>query len=522
MKNRNMNMIKISLGLVGALAAGCGQLDDPSTSTSEAVALSSAAMEGRGVPACGPTHDPNKDRDHRFHKRCERYGQKHAHRDGKAGNAHLTTRALMDNQKMTTVEATTGDFGDVAPPGKIDELRVEVARTCPRCRDSRNVVASGQQASGYAGTTIANLVRGQAMTINARVSGIDRGVDQVSVDDQVRYRPDLVVGAIAAPAAPAVGVPTSIAATVREAAGDEGATADCVLSVDGVAADRANGVWVDAAGLVTCHFTTTFGTAGAHRVAVDVVNVAPRDYDATNNHAEISVAAAAQFMFSGGVVDSVYSGEDIEDVLDASGAIAYHRDDIFDGRNQSISLSGTWPTAISFPLASVKATATSNGATWSLIDLTGLAADPSDGSGMSCASGNDATGYNWVGVCSTSAATGSATQISVSAFAGDVTYHSTGVCQTTSSFYDCAGGYTWNNGSDPQAVTSHPIAGSLSFGLALTDGAAASLAASGTIALAPYAKSDVVPRTCDPQADGEQHCTSHSYVETGVSGSAQP
>jgi hypothetical protein len=510
----------IGMGLLGVWALGCGQLDDSSTATSEAAALS-AAPDGRGAPACGPAHDPRKDRDHRFHNRCEHYAQKHPHRDGRAGNAHLTTRALMDVQKMTTVEATTGNFDDIAPPGRIDELRVEIARTGPRTRDNRTIVARSQNASGYATTTIASLVHGQAMTIDATVSGIDRGADRVSVDDQVRYRPDLVASAIQVPSAPAVGIPTSIAATVREAAGDEGATADCVLSIDGTPSDRANGIWVDAAGLVTCHFTATFATAGAHRLAVDVMNVAPGDYDLSNNHAETSINAVAQFAFTGGVVDSSFSNDDIEDVLDASGAIAYHSDNSFEGRNQSASVSGTWPTAITFPLASVTATATSNGATWSLVELSALAAGPADGSGMTCASGSDTAGYDWVGVCTLDAAGGPATQISVSAFAGDVTYHSSGVCQTTTSFYNCSSGYTWNEGSDPQLVDYHAIVGSLAFGLAITDGVGASLSASPTIPVAPYTTSNIVPRTCDLQPNGEQHCTSHSYIETGVIGSAQ-
>jgi hypothetical protein len=517
---KNLRGTMIGMLLLGGLGIGCGDIDDASTATSEEAALS-AAPDGHGAPACGAALDPHKDRDHRFHKRCERYGQKHPHKDGRAGNTHLTTRSLMDVQKITTVEATTGDFDAVASaPGRIDELRVDVARTGPRTRDARSIVATGLQVGGYASTTISNLVRGQGISISARVSGIDRGVDQVSVDDQVRYRPDLVASSIDVPAAPAVGIPVSIAATVRESAGDEGATADCVLSLDGVASDRTNGIWVDAAGFVTCHFTATFGASGAHRVAVDVLNVAPRDYDTANNHVETSVMAAPQFTFSGSVVDATYSIDDVEDVLDASGAIEYHRDDTSNGHNQSVSVSGTWPSAVTFPLASVSATASSNGASWSLVKLSAVAAAPDDGSGMTCASGSDASGYNWIGVCTMNAAGGPATQISVSAFAGDVTYHSSGVCQTTSSFYDCMGGYTWNSGSDPQGTAFHSIAGSLSLGLVISDGAGASLVATPTIPVAPYTASNVVPQSCDVQPNGEQHCTSHTYVETGIRGSA--
>jgi hypothetical protein len=428
----------------------------------------------------------------------------------------------MDAHKVTTVEATTGSFEDVpAAPGRIDELRIDIARTAPRCHDNQSVTAKSAQSSGYASLAVSNLVHGQAVTIAARVSGIDRGVDVVSVGDQVHYRPDLLVGSIDAPSSPAVGVPIAIAASVREGKGDEGATADCVLSVDGVASDRATGIWVDAAGLVTCHFTTTFASAGPHRLAVDVLNVAPRDYDSNNNHAEITIQAIPQFNFSGSVIDTVYSGEDIEDVIDPSGALAYHRDDTYTGRNQSASLSGTWPKAVTFPLVSLKATAASGGGSWSLIDVSGLPAAPADGSGMTCGSGSDTTGYNWVSVCAFPDVAGPATQVSISSFAGEVTYHSVGVCQTTSSFYDCAGGYTWNSDSDSQAVAYQSIARQLAFGLSIVDSADLALSAAPVVPVAPYATSDDVPRACDPQPDGSQHCTSHSYAETGLAGAAQ-
>ncbi|MGI9166054.1 MAG: hypothetical protein ACR2G5_06670 [Pyrinomonadaceae bacterium] len=45
---------------------------------------------------------------------------------------------------------------------------------------------------------------------------------------------------------------------MRELKGDVGATADLILYADGVEVDRANGVWVDAGGTVSCVFTHTF------------------------------------------------------------------------------------------------------------------------------------------------------------------------------------------------------------------------------------------------------------------------
>ena len=65
--------------------------------------------------------------------------------------------------------------------------------------------------------------------------------------------------------------------------GDLGATADCILSADGTVVDRVSDMWVDAGGVVTCHFTATFTTPGQHALHVAVGNVRPGDYDMTNN-----------------------------------------------------------------------------------------------------------------------------------------------------------------------------------------------------------------------------------------------
>jgi hypothetical protein len=283
--------------------------------------------------------------------------------------------------------------------------------------------------------------------------------------------------------------------------------------------DRASGIWVDSGSLVTCHFSYAFAAAGAHRVAVEVTNVAPRDYSLANNRAEIDVNAAPAFTFSGSVVDSTYNGEDVEDVVDASGAIMYHRDDTWRGANQSASVTGSWPSAIAFPLAAVSASAASGGATWPLITLSGVEADPSDGTGATCASRSDDSGYNWLGICTTNDGASPATQISVSAFAGEVTYHSLGVCQTTSAFYDCAGGYTWNSGSDARPTNRHAIVDQVTFALNVTDATGKVLQASPTMPVEPFTSADETQRTCDPQPDGTWHCFSHAYRETGVSGS---
>jgi hypothetical protein len=505
--------IHLAIAFAIASVTGCGSMD-ASDIDSDSDNLSAV----RDADDCGRVMDPKKDRDHKFHKRCQRYRQKHGRKAMKAGSAQLTARALLDVTRAAELEATTGAFDDGStPPGQLDELRATLARVDGRRGDGKSLVLKGAR-TGYLRAPLPSVVHGQSLSISARVSGIDKRTDVVEVQEQVTYRPDLAPGAIDVAPAPAPGVPTPIAIAVAERMGDEGAKADCVLSVDGAAVDRATGVWVDAGGLVTCHFAYSFA-AGSHVVAVDVANVVPRDYDGNNNHVEAVVTAAAGFTYSGGVTDGNYSSEDVEDVLDAAGAVLYHRLDSFGGANQSLSLSGTWPTALTFPITSLTASASSGGASWPLFNVGAVLADPSDGSGTTCASVNDNSGYNWVGLCTTTVAGAASTQISISSFAGDVTYHSVGVCQTTSAFYDCAGGYTWNSGSSEQSGTRHPLVGSLAFALRATDAAGTTFEAAPSIPVAPYTSSSGAPRSCEAQSDGTLHCTSHSYVESGVSGS---
>ena len=76
----------IGLALFGLLAVGCNNVEDASATSTDEAALS-AAPDGKGPAVCGPAHDPHKDRDHRFHKRCEHYSDKRQHRRGRAGNA---------------------------------------------------------------------------------------------------------------------------------------------------------------------------------------------------------------------------------------------------------------------------------------------------------------------------------------------------------------------------------------------------------------------------------------------------
>ncbi len=497
------------------LAGGCGPMPGDQSAQQEA-----AVASGLG-DVCGSALDPDHDRDHKFHKRCAHYRQKHPARHNRAGNAQVTVRTMIDAQSMAEMDATTGTFDDGStPPGSFD--KVDVAVAMPNQRRPHQWSFNAHTSTGFFSAMLGKLGRGQTVTVDANVKGIDKGMDHVSVQDQVSYRPDLAVSHINAPNNASMGMPTSIAATVIERMGDMGAMADCLLSADGAVVDHANGIWVDAGGAVTCHFSYTFATAGSHALHVEVGNVRPGDYDLSNNAADATVSVTPDFVYSGTAYDATYNGMDTDQVTDPTGALLYNETDTWAGSLQSASVSGSWGTPVAFPLASVVASASSGGTTWSLLNVADLAAGATSPTQGTCASVSDPAGFNWVTVCATGSGGTGMTNVSVSEFAGDVTYHSDGACMETSAAYDCQNSYTWNSDSSSQFAERHPLSGNLTVNLGLTDAAGNVLQAVPVIGLSAYSSSFDVPLTCDPQTDQTVYCHVHQYLETGVEGGVSP
>jgi hypothetical protein len=504
---RKSNWRMVSL-LLAATMVGCAEL--PEDGTTFEGALSTTTEDG----ACGPSHNPDRDRDHKFHKRCEHYKHTRRYKRRKDGDAQLAVRALLDAKKNVVLEATTGTFDDGSvPPGSIEKLVVSIPQA--KRRDER--IFKGRPQDGFFSTSLGNLIHGQALTIDATISGISKGKNRISLDDQVQYRPDLTVSHIDLPQRAGFGLPTSIAATVREMRGDLGAKADCVLSVDGQLVDRVAGIWVDAGGVVTCHFSHTFAATGQHAIRVDVGNVMPGDYDMSNNGGDATVEIAPAIVFSGDAFDATYAGASSNELIDSAGNVLYRDSSTWSGAIQSISVTASWPVPVAFPLAAVSGTAASAGSTWSLVDISNVDADFSDDSQGTCAARSDATGFNWITVCTTGAGSG-ATNINVSTFAGDVTYHSEGACQQTTSFLECEAGFSWNNGNSSQSATRHSFAGTVTVGLSVSDASGTTLQASPVLPLAAYTSQQDVPRTCDTQPDQTQHCFRRQYLESGVRG----
>jgi hypothetical protein len=160
----------------------------------------------------------------------------------------------------------------------------------------------------------------------------------------------------------------NLVATVSEGNGDVGARADCVLYVDGVEADRARGIWVDAGDDVTCAFTHAFTSVGARRVRVEAASVSPADYDPANNAAEatVLVTGGADFNYTAIAEDYVERSEQVDSaraVYDGGQAIEQHSTIHGPHAIQSGALYGWMPHGVSLATARVRVRQSTNGVT---------------------------------------------------------------------------------------------------------------------------------------------------------------
>jgi hypothetical protein len=531
---RTRRVLLASPLLLSGLTFGCNNVTNDLAGPGD-------VTEAAAVTAISADECPGSENDQpgkRFEKRCHHYKHSERSRAYQAGAAKMTTRALIDVNKVTTIEATTGTFDDGStPPGWFDKVRVRTARlkryyTLDDDGDDRDFgdfkTKSGYFSVAYPTPPMPDgkprpadmrtvLLHSQKVRITGVIKGVDPRTAVITVDDQVKYRPDLSIVRIDAPNA-TVGMPASVTAMVQERMGDLGALADCVLSVDGVVSDRAQNVWVDNSGTVSCQFAHTFTTAGVHALHVDVANVRPADYDMRNNGADASITVGSSFSFSGSAIDGSYTSSYREQVLDTASNVLFEQTSTSSGHNHSVTLSGMWPQTASFPLSTMSVNASSAGATWSIFAASAFAGAAQD-DGSTCASGPDASGFNWVTLCSSSSA-GPVTQITVSEFAGDVTYHSDMTCRQTSSFYDCTDGYSWNSDGSNSAGVGHPLDGAINLQIAVTDAGGTALSASAAIPVQPYTVAQDQALACTTGPDGARDCTEQHYAESGMSGSA--
>lgn len=426
-----------------------------------------------------------------------RYEVKQKPATGRSGTAALQVEALLSQTGATelTVLAEKAD-GATPDTAEIAALQVKLFGFDGQKLDTSNFAGDG---SAMLSAAFDALVRGQDVQVQANIRGIDgRRTSVVTVVDTVRWRNDLAVIDINAPATVMLGTYAHVDAVVSELNGDTGARADCVLSQDGVEIDRAGGIWIDGGDTVTCAFAHVFDVAGPHTLSVQLDGIFPWDDDATNNEKSVSidVQAGTPMRYSAFVEDYdvttlwLYSGH--WNRLEGNGqrSAEWDYDDHSTGWMQSVNFDGDSTQMSAFPLSRVSIEQSSAGEShvWNLEDVAGSLMVSNRAHTITCAWESNPADAASLHVCNYEPHMPGApvgTSLEYRKRAGEVIYHSIGL---ESLWYTDADGnvgtpqtWSWNSVTvDSAGGERWPVGDTWSWRVSLTDANGASLYANPT------------------------------------------
>jgi len=420
---------------------------------------------------------------------------------------------LLGNDGAATVEMSTGPLDTDGPTrGNINKTQLKALDENGDALYAHNYVGSG----GYFSTIANDLHRGQQVQMQATISGIDGNrTNVVTLVETVKLRPDLSPTNLSLPTRGMPGSPVNISVVLRELKGDSGATTNVILYADGAPVDRANGVWVDAAGTVSCVFTHTFSSAGMKHLEVKAEQAAPGEYDSTNNMVQgtivIGPASAAELNYNVQVIDMDDDFRShVYEKRYFNGVAASEREEDFSAKGwlQQANFFGWTGRMVSFPL-NISHTETNDGIVVFSSGYDNLSPtsviDASDGFTRFIAYNvwqfDPLTGYhfNLSTTASITLATGVRTEMtsfSSNRQAGDVTYYSAGYER----FWDGTSGeeffYTWNTPDLMQAGTRIPLGTRYGIKVLLTTGDGAMYTASPEVTLNPFDNTGQQPLSC--------------------------
>jgi hypothetical protein len=388
---------------------------------------------------------------------------------GRSGSASLSVLAVIDNAGITHIDVVSGTATQPGTgAGTLGNVQLKVFVT--DTADNALVSNFHKVGSGRWSYDVMGPVRGTAVQVQAAVGGIDGSrTDVVTVRDTVVRAPDLRVAAFG-PDRVRVGSPVNLGAYIGERNGDVGARADCVLYVDGVATDRAEGIWVDAWSEVYCVFTQTFTTPGPRQVEIRAENVSPHDWDASNNAQTrtVTVVDASSFSYDARASDQRSEGFDYvrRRWTEPSGATGEDlRDNSSSYASQWAVLYGWRPVGLALPVTA-RLEQSSGGNTYHSATLQGVGAGHAGG--QFC----ERTWFSETGtffyLCTSGVGDGGYTSFQYDRASTAVTYHSL----TYSAQWDPAGTptYVYSENFTHQSGTPAPVFGSeYSFLVELTD-----------------------------------------------------
>jgi hypothetical protein len=513
-----------------ALAA-CG--DNAATPTASLEQVS--ALEHRNGWGNGHGHDG--DRGNRRHLRRGRYRDRgHGRHDrGRSGNAELAARAVLGADGITRLRVTTGDLDDPSnAPGDISKLQVKVYGP-----DGRHITTLNYQRPSGRGTVdleIPGLPAGSRLQVMGHVGCMERNRPRtyvVTVNTTVLSGPSLTT-ALHLPPRIVAGVPAVITATVSETRGQLGASTRCVLYVDGRAVDASDDVWVDAGDQVTCAFTHTFATGGAHdvRVSLEGGDLAGDGGPALPpSSSDVADVVDLTPGWTASVLDRAVTVTDRYDLRwrNPNGSHKeYEQSNSESPREQTIAVSGTLARATGFPLASVRLQLRSGATSIQSATWTELTPAAPDVQGQSCLSETVPEQGSHFTLCSTGSGYSGRTTFSYTRFAGTVTYHSRGFSRTWDAVAGSESYWTWNENPTTHAGGGqlHDLSGSVRLDLAVADGLGAWTVAA-VVGLTPIDNLlSEIPYTCRDESPywlegGVQTiCEGRTERETGWRGTA--
>ncbi|MCM2323777.1 MAG: hypothetical protein NDJ90_11010 [Oligoflexia bacterium] len=464
---------------------------------------------------------------------------------GRAGTATLSTRALMGKDKTTVLEVTTGMIDSpTTAVGSLAKVQLKLLNSAGKTLSTR--VFPELNSGAYLKFNFSDLGRGQPLRVQANVTGVDGArTSVVTVNDTVYLRPDLKIEQLTVPASASVDTPVNISATVRELNFDVGAQANCVLYVNGVEADRASAIWVDAGGFVSCAFTKVFTTAGARQLQVKVEETVPADYDVANNAVSGSVeivAAGTPIPYTALVDDYAFTfhqkseGFDLynDGSFDSNSAYSYVTDN--SGWEQRVLLTAeSFGHSAGFPLSSIMIVEKNDGAVVNTVNHNALPADytydlmvGTDRVVGGCAQALGAQNST-LSVCSqrrTNTASGSVVSQNLSVdyrrMAGDVIYRSTGYERYWSAYYGTDNYYTINETNRSTSGTRVALGSQYVVDLKVVTGAA-DFAVVPMISLQPLSEASSTPYGCSEwssEISSMRYCFEQSQTLTGKRGTA--
>jgi hypothetical protein len=481
---------------------------------------------------------------------------------GRSGSAHMTARTLLSKDGSATVEVTTGTLDSTAtPPGSFRKVQFKALSSTGDPLSVQNFFPPS--ANGYYSFASPLLHRAQQIQLQANITGIDANrTDVVTVVETVKARPDVSVGNLSFPSSAFVNEPVNISANILEMNGDAGATATCVLAIDGNNVDQMKNVYVDAAGSVSCAFAYMFTTTGGHTIQVSATNIVPGDWDMINNSnsGTIEITSPDTAEYSMGSFEDInggfpviatstskewHLGTLIEDVSTTSGTNGHTQDS-----NTMFSSSGcagnTKAVAWQFPVNVNYSESMDGTSVYSFADtgITGISVSFPANNAPLCG-GMDATESIQIGSHSASDhwnfltshqyydSAGnvlSTTQTFQSArFSGDVTYLSYGFqCYYFSSpsgaCIDAADYYVWNSPDQEVYGTIVPVGSTWVPRVSVVDAAGNTFSGSVSVPLSTTQNVSNIPNTCHsqgPDANGYsvENCSSSDNNSTVIGGS---